>query len=300
MAHKDLQGKLVLITGGARGIGRATAVEFLRVGARVVVADIDLALAETCALELSSAGEIRAMKLDVTKRADFDQVIDRIERELGPVEVLVNNAGIMSLGKFTELDEANDRRQIDINLMGVLHGMRAILPRMQARRRGHIVNVASLAGRVGIPHATTYTATKFAVIGATESVRNELYGSGIDFTYVMPYLVNTELASGARGLPWPPIVQPEDVAQALVKAVQKNRLEVYVPKISKLTALLPALLPRPLVDLAGRALGLGKLFKKVDAVGRAEYVARTTGPEADEKKSSDVVPNTRNNVRVLN
>jgi short-subunit dehydrogenase len=299
MAHKDLKGKLVLITGGARGIGRATAVEFLRAGARVVVADIDLPLAETCARELSASGEIHAMKLDVTKRSDFDQVVDRIEQNLGPLEVLVNNAGIMSLGKFLDLDEQNDRRQIDINVMGVLHGMRAVLPKMLGRGQGHIVNVASLAGRIGIPHATTYTATKFAVIGATESVRNELRGSGIELTYVMPYLVNTELAAGAGGLAWPPIVQPEDVAKALVKGVQKNRLEVYVPKIGKLAAMLPAILPRPLVDLAGLALGLNKLFKKVDAERRAEYVARTAAP-GDEKKDPKLEPNTRGNVRVLN
>src|SRR5688572_26211041 len=235
MADKDLRGKLVLITGGARGIGRATAVELLRAGARVVIADIDLPLAETTARELTSSGEIRPMKLDVTQRSEWEQVVEKVERDVGPIEVLVNNAGIMSLGKFLELDENNDRRQIEINVMGVLHGMRAVLPRMQARGKGHIVNVASLAGRVGIPHATTYTATKFAVIGATESLRNELRGSGIDFTYVMPYLVNTELASGTKGLRWPPIVEPEDVARALVAGVRKNRLEVYVPRVGQLT-----------------------------------------------------------------
>lgn len=300
MAQKDLKGKLVLITGGARGIGRATAVEFLRLGARVVVADIDLPAAEQTARELGSQGEIRAYRLDVTQRADWDQLIDRAEREVGAIEVLVNNAGIMSLGKFLELDENNDRRQIEINIMGVLHGMRAVLPRMQQRGRGHIVNVASLAGRVGIPHATTYTATKFAVIGATESVRNELRGSGIDFTYVMPYLVNTELAAGTRGLKWPPIVEPEEVAEALVSAVRKNRLEVYVPRISRLTAMLPAIMPRSVVDALGSVMGLNKLFKRVDGAARAAYVSRTTEPAVPAKEPADAGKSSKPNARVMN
>lgn len=301
MAEKDLKGKLVLITGGARGIGRATAAELLRAGARVVIADIDLALAETTARDLTSAGEIRPYKLDVTKRAEFDALVDKVERDIGPIDVLINNAGIMSLGKFIELDENNDRRQIEINVMGVLHGMRAVIPRMQARRRGHIVNIASLAGRIGIPHATTYTATKFAVIGATESVRNELRGSGIDFTYVMPYLVNTELAAGTRGLKWPPIVEPEDVAKAVVHGIKKNKLEVYVPRISKLTAMLPALLPRRVVDALGTLMGLNALFRKVDANARADYVARTSAESPSTKEqSAETTGSAKTNVRVVN
>src|SRR5688572_24745146 len=114
MAEKDLRGKLVLITGGGRGIGRATAVEFLRAGARVVIADIDLTVAENTARELASSGDIHALRLDVTKRAEFDELVDKVERDFAPIEVLVNNAGIMSLGKFLEHDEKNDRRQVEI------------------------------------------------------------------------------------------------------------------------------------------------------------------------------------------
>jgi short-subunit dehydrogenase len=279
MADKDLRGKLVVITGGARGIGRATAVEFLRNQARVIVADVDLASAETAARELSGLGDTTAYKLDVTEKSEFDALVERIEREKGPIDILVNNAGIMSLGAFLDHDESKERRQMDINVFGVLHGMRAVIPKMRARGQGHIVNVASLAGRVGIPNAAGYTASKFAVIGITESVRNELRGSGIDFTYVMPYLVHTELTSGTRGLKWPPIVEPEDVAKALVDAVKKRKLEVYVPKIGRLTAMLPVLLPRGIVDWIGNQMGLNKLFKHIDADKRAAYVARTTGPE---------------------
>lgn len=277
MANKDLRGKLAVITGGARGIGRATAVEFLKRGARVGIADIDLAAAEETARDLARLGTIVAYRLDVCDRRQFEALIERIEREQGPVDILVNNAGIMSLGGFLEHEEGHDRKQIDINLFGVIHGMRAVLPRMKARGRGHIVNVASLAGRVGVPHAASYSASKFAVIGVTEAVRHEVRRSGIDFTYVMPYLVNTELVAGTGRLPWPPAVQPEDVARAVVEGVRRRQVEVYVPKIGKLTAVLPVVFPRAVTDWVSDKMGLLDLFRTYDARLRAAYIARTTG-----------------------
>lgn len=285
MANTELKGKLALITGGARGIGRATAAELLRAGARVAICDIDLQIAERTANELSPRGDVSAYHLDVTDQAEFNRAVAQIEAEKGPIDILINNAGIMSLGAFLEHEEANDRKQFEINVFGVMHGMRAVLPRMRTRGAGHIVNVASLAGRVGIPNAAGYTASKFAVIGMTESVRNELKGSGIGFTYVMPYLVNTDLTAGTKALFWPPIVEPEDVAKALVDGVRRKKLEVYVPRIGRLTAMLPAVLPRVLVDWVGAKMGLTQLFRRVDLEKRAAYLARTTGridePRAD-------------------
>src|SRR5207237_3300671 len=125
------------------------------------------------------------------------------------------------------------------------------------------------------------------------SVRNEMRGSGVDFTYVMPYLVNTELASGTRGLRWPPIVEPEDVARAIVSAVKKRRLEVYVPKIGRLTAMLPIILPRPIVDWIGQQMGLNKLFKKVDTTERAPYIERTTGTDPSDSTETKDKPKVR-------
>lgn len=277
MARRKLAGKLCAITGGARGIGRATAMALLRKGARVVIGDIDGEVALGTARELSHLGGIYAYPLDVTQRVEFEAFVDRIERELGEIDVLVNNAGIMSLGGFLEHDESNDRKQIEVNLFGVLHGMRAVIPRMKARRSGHVVNVASLAGRAGIAYAATYSATKFAVIGVTESVRAEMRGFGIDFSYVMPYLVRTDLTSGTRGLKWPPIVEAEEVAGAIVGALESRRVEVYVPAIGRLGAILPAVLPRRALDWLGGKLGVDRLFQRVDAESRAAYIARTTG-----------------------
>lgn len=275
---RDLTGVLVAITGGARGIGRATAERFLRRGARVALLDLDLEVAEASARALSGAGgEVRAYRLDVRDLEEFRAVWARVEAAQGPIEVLVNNAGIMSLGAFLDQPEVADQRQIEINLLGVIHGMRAALPGMLARRRGHVVNVASMAGKLGVPFAATYSATKHAVVGLTEAVRLEHRKSGVRFSYVMPIPVKTELLAGTTPMAWPPPVEPEDVAEAIVSAVEGGQVEVFVPGYQRLLAVLPHLVPRPVVEWVARLTHFDRFFGVVDAGARAAYVARTTG-----------------------
>src|SRR4051812_22448419 len=174
-----LTGQVAAITGGARGIGRATAQAFVRHGMRVAIGDLDLELAQRTASEIG-AGTI-ALALDVTDRASFERFIDDVETQLGPLDVLVNNAGIMPIGRFLDEDDTTAQRMIDINLHGTLYGMKIALPRMQARNRGHIINLASQAGKFGTPGGATSSAAKFAVVGLTEAVRGELKleGSGV-------------------------------------------------------------------------------------------------------------------------
>ena len=132
----------------------------------------------------------------------------RCRGALGPLDVLVNNAGIMQVGRFIDEDDLTARRMVDINLHGVILGMKLALERMIPRDRGHIVNISSQAGKFGAPGGATYSATKHAVVGLTEAVRGELrlMGAHIDVSYVMPFVVNTELGSGlgeARGMTQP-------------------------------------------------------------------------------------------------
>src|SRR5690606_16876449 len=134
----------------------------------------------------AAGGRVGAYRLDVTDLDAFRDVVARVEADLGPIDLLVNNAGIMPVGGFAALASTTDEKQIAINLHGVIHGMRAMLPRMERRRRGHIVNIASSAGKIGIPNLAVYCATKHAVVGLTEAVRAEYIASGIGFTYVMP------------------------------------------------------------------------------------------------------------------
>ena len=146
-----------------------------------------------------------ALPLDVTDRASFAAFLDGAEEQLGPLDVLVNNAGIMQIGRFIDEDDLTARRMVDINIHGVILGMKLALERMIPRDRGHIVNISSQAGKFGAPGGATYSATKHAVVGLTEAVRGELrlMGAHIDLSYVMPFVVNTELGSGlgeARGL----------------------------------------------------------------------------------------------------
>ncbi len=165
------------------------------------------------------------MPLDVTERASFTAFLDDVEQQLGPLDVLINNAGIMQVGSFMDEDDPTARRMIDINLGGVILGTKLALERMVPRNRGHIVNISSQAGKYGAPGGATYSATKHAVIGLTEAVRGELrlMKADIDVSYVMPFVVNTELGSGlgqARGMR---SLQPSDVAEAILDALGRAR-----------------------------------------------------------------------------
>jgi NAD(P)-dependent dehydrogenase (short-subunit alcohol dehydrogenase family) len=164
-APRSLAGQVGAITGGARGIGRATAAALIAQGARVALGDIDADLVARAASELG--GETVGLPLDVTDRASFAEFLDEVERRLGPLDVLINNAGIMPIGPFVAESDACARRMADINLHGVIFGSKLALERFGPRRRGHLVNVGSIAGKVGVPHAATYCATKYAVVGLT-------------------------------------------------------------------------------------------------------------------------------------
>src|SRR3954453_8036057 len=167
-----LTGQVVAITGGARGIGRAMATAFLREGMRVAIGDVDVATAQQTAEQLG--GGTVAFELDVTRRESIERFADQVEGARGPIDVFVNNAGIMPVGRFVDEDDASARRQVDINFHGVIFGAKVALSPMLPHNRGHIVNVASQAGKFGVPGIATYVATKHAVVGLSEALRAEL------------------------------------------------------------------------------------------------------------------------------
>lgn len=270
-ARELRRGAIALVTGGGRGIGRAIAHALVREGVAVWIADVD---------DATGAASARAMgasfvHLDVRDPDAWRGAVDRIAGEAGPIEILVNNAGIMPVGAFLTQDPAMDRRQFDINVWGVANGLRAVLPGMIAGGRGHIVNVASVAGRIGTPHVAMYSASKHAVIGLTEAVRHEVRGTGVRLSYVLPSLVETELISGTGRPIWPPVSRPEHVAEAVIEALKTGRVDIYVPRVGRLSALLPALLPRRFTERIGRWLGIDQMFATVDADRRAAYARRT-------------------------
>jgi NAD(P)-dependent dehydrogenase (short-subunit alcohol dehydrogenase family) len=274
-----LAGETAAITGGARGIGRATAEALLGVGMRVAIGDVDLATARKTASELGPS--VVALPLDVTDRESFAAFLDQAEEQLGPLDVLVNNAGIMQIGRFIDEDDLTARRMVDINLHGVILGTKLALERMLPRGRGHIVNVASQAGKFGSPGGATYSATKHAVVGLTEAVRGEmrLMGADIQLSYVMPYVVKTELGSGlgqARGLS---DLEPSEVADAIVDALRFGTVEVWVPKRSRRTNQMVTLLPRRVSEAVGHAMKADRVLADADSGLRRGYELRASHSE---------------------
>jgi NAD(P)-dependent dehydrogenase (short-subunit alcohol dehydrogenase family) len=275
-ARRSLAGKVVAITGGARGIGRATAAALITHGARVAIGDIEAPLAEQTAQELGS-GTV-GLALDVTDRASFSGFLEEVERRLGPLDVLINNAGIMPVGPFLDETDATADRIIDINLRGVIFGSKLALERFFPRGRGHLVNIASTAGKAGIPGGATYCASKHAVVGLSEAIRGEVRSTDIDVSIVMPVGVNTDLYSGLPAVRGFKTAEPEDVANAIVEALQTGRVDVYVPKSIGTLLRSNALVPRRVADLITRLTKADQVLLSADQVTRAAYLQRTSDP----------------------
>jgi NAD(P)-dependent dehydrogenase (short-subunit alcohol dehydrogenase family) len=282
---KSLNGKVVAITGGARGIGKATAQALVREGARVGIGDLDVELARKTAEELGA--NVRAYELDVTSRPSFAAFLDSVESDLGPLAVMINNAGIMPITPFLDESDASAVRQLDINVHGTLFGMKEALPRMLPRRSGHIVNLASVAGKSGFPHLATYCASKHAVVGVTEAVRGEYRDSGIGFSLVMPAMVNTELTAGVKAGRGVEKAEPSDVADAIVDALKTDRFEVYVPKLVGRIGKAMQILPRSVAEGIGRVLEADTVMTKVDDAGRRAYEERVAHSEPTPLEGAD-------------
>jgi NADP-dependent 3-hydroxy acid dehydrogenase YdfG len=244
---------------------------------KVAIGDLDLDVARATAQELG--GGTTAYELNVTDRGSFERFLDAVERDLGPVDVLVNNAGIMPVGPFLAEDDRSAQRQIDINVHGVLFGMKLVLPRFLERGSGHLVNVASTAGKGGFPGVATYCGTKHFVVGVSEAVRAELHGTPIEVSCVMPGIVNTELTSGVQPARFVKNVEAADVADAIVGALERPHFDVYVPKSIGVVSKVMMLLPRAGREGLARALKADKVMVDFDANARRAYELRASNSE---------------------
>ena len=203
----------------------------------------DLDGAESAAKEIGGVG----VSLDVTDFDAFEAFLAQAEVEHGPIDILVNNAGVMPNGDFLQLGLATDRMIVEVNLFGVIHGMRAALPSMVERRRGHVVNVASLAGKFPVKGLATYNASKFAVVGLTAATRLEYADKGVSISAILPSAVDTSLASGLDMRPIPK-VKPEMIAASVVASVKSRRGEIAIPAYVGLLADVAAVTPAPVLD----------------------------------------------------
>jgi short-subunit dehydrogenase len=227
----QLKGAVVVVTGASAGIGEATGVAFARRGARVVLAARRIEKLRAMAERIERAGgRALGVSCDVTDPHDLRTLHTVTEEAFGPTDVLVNNAGVPGGGPFASLEYEAIRRVVDVNLMGVLFGTRAFLPGMLARGHGHVVNVASLAGRFAAPGAAVYTATKHGVVAFSESLNYEAEERGVHVTTVNPGSVITE-GFPQEGMPPQLVMAPERVAEAIVKVVKAEIAPEYsVPR----------------------------------------------------------------------
>jgi NAD(P)-dependent dehydrogenase (short-subunit alcohol dehydrogenase family) len=275
MGSVQISDASVAVTGGAHGIGAAIARAFARHGARVAIGDLDQAGAQILAGQLG--GPALGVALDVASRESFTAFLDRAEEAHGPLTIMVNNAGVDWVGPFHDEPNEVSQRELAINLLGPILGSRLAIQRMLPRGQGHIVNVASGVGRVPLPGSAVYSATKHGVVGLTESLRLEYRGGPIGFTLVHPSQVETAMIDGQPRPRLLPVVTPEDVARAVIKAVEKNTFEVWVPSNQWVSVRLGNLLPRRARERILLALGVGRIAGEADPSARRHYHERMFG-----------------------
>jgi NAD(P)-dependent dehydrogenase (short-subunit alcohol dehydrogenase family) len=269
--------KVIVITGGARGIGLATATALHNLGAKVAIGDVD----EVCVKESGAALGLDVHgKLDVTDPHSFSEFLDDVERQLGPIDVLVNNAGIMPVGRIIDEPDAVTRRILDINVYGVILGSKLAAQRMVPRGSGHVINVASLAGELYIVGLASYCASKHAVIAFTDSARLEYRSAGVEFSTVLPTFVNTELVAGTPGMKGFRNAEPGEIADAIVRLVAHPKPRVRITKAAGAMVVSQKFWPRRIAEGLNRLLGGDHVFTDdVDVEKRRAYEARARGEE---------------------
>lgn len=272
-----VRGRVIVITGGARGIGLATATALHQLGAKVAIGDIDEAKVKEAGADL---GLDVYGKLDVTEPESFSEFLDAVERQLGPIDVLINNAGIMPVGRIVDEPDTVTRRILDINVYGVVLGSKLAVQRMVPRGHGQVINVASLAGEIYAAGLATYCASKHAVVAFTDSARIEYRAAGVTFSVVLPSFVNTELTAGTAGIKGFKNAEPHDIADAIVGLIVRPKPRVRVTKPAGAMVVAQRFIPRRISEGLNRILGGEHVFTDdVDVGKRRAYEARARGEE---------------------
>ncbi len=262
---RDLTNKRVLVTGAAGGIGRETSMAFARAGAEIVLTDLAEEQAGGVAEEIRSAGgKASAYALDVTDPAALTELRERIHDEAGPVDVIVNNAGVVFGGSFLDVPLEKHLLTYKVNTLGLVATTHVFLPDLIGRQEGHVVNIASASGFIGLPYGTTYASSKWSVIGFSESIRLELADLGhrhVGVTAVCPSYVDTGMFDGVRPPLMTRLLTPKRTAARIVSGVSRNKPFVIAPSLVHLAPALRGILPLRIVDWIGSAFGTSTSMK---------------------------------------
>ncbi len=283
-AARPLAGQVVAVTGAARGIGFILAQQLVQRGAKVAISDVDAAALEAAAEKLGVSCRVA---FDVTDPEAFDAFLDTVESELGPLDALVNNAGIMPTGSLIEETDATTRAVIEVNVLGMMWGSKKALARMVPRGRGHLVNLASTMGLVSVPGLATYNASKAAMVMYGETLAAEFEHTGVRITTVCPSAVNTELTAGldtraeftifGKKIGIESMIEPEDVAAAIVAGLEsdKSQPRLVVPKSLGRALRSQDLMPLPLKRRFAKLGGINdQILTRTDASARKDYLSR--------------------------
>lgn len=277
-----IAGKNVLITGGASGIGRRMALKMARLGGNLVIWDINAESLAAVLDELHSATGRKAhgYLCDVADRASVYATAAKVKSEVGPVNILINNAGVVSGKSFPDCSDEQIQRTMDVNTMTLFWTTRAFLPEMIRAGTGHVVTIASAAGLIGVARQVDYCASKWAAVGFDEALRMELKRSapGVKTTVVCPYYIDTGMFRGVKSR-FPlllPILKEDRVAERIVRAIQRNRRRLVMPRLVHLVPLL-RIFPLWIFDAVAGFLGINRSMD--------EFAGRSGAGHDPEKKS---------------
>jgi short-subunit dehydrogenase len=256
---RTLKGKRVLITGSASGIGKAIAQRFAAEGATLLLVDMNERVLNETAKEIGQGGRgVQAYKADVTDVPGIAALRSRINAEGGPIDVLVNNAGLVFGGPFLDVPLEKHLTTYRVNTLGLVAFTHAFLPDLIAKEEAHLVNVASASGFIGLPYGSTYASSKWAVIGFSESIEAELKLLGhrhVGVSTICPSYVSTGLFDGVKPPLLTSMLTPEKLGELVTRAVLRNRSKVLAPWLVKLTPPLKGVLPAGMFNAVSGILG---------------------------------------------
>lgn len=271
---KDLRGKLVLVTGAARGLGRNLAVRLAKEGARIVVTDLrEDALGEAAGAIRSEGGVAFTYGLDVTEPEAIAATRSRIHDDLGRIDVLVNNAGVVFGGPFLDVPLEKHLLTYKVNTLGLVAMTHAFLPDLIARSEGHLVNIASASGLLGLVYGATYASSKWSVIGFSDSIRlelQELRYPHVKVTTVCPSYIATGMFSGVKTPLLTPMLTPEALVDKITTAILEDKPMVLEPPLVKVLPLMKGVLPGRVFDFLADRFGVSSSMKQWHGHGEAK------------------------------